>query len=39
MAFVQLAPLRYGNIASSTKSIAYLKLEFSSRGIGLFLFM
>ena len=34
-----LAPLRYGNIASSTKSIAYLKLAISSRGIGWFLFM
>ena len=39
MAFLQLAPLRYGNIASSTKCIAYLKLAFSYRGIGLFLFM
>ena len=39
MDFLLLAPLRYGNIASSTKSIAYLKLAFSSRGIGLFLFM
>ena len=34
MDFLLLAPLRYGNIASSTKSIAYLKLAFSSRGIG-----
>ena len=39
MDFLLLAPLWYGNIAISTKSIAYLKLAFSSRGIGLFLFM
>ena len=39
MNFLLLAPLRYGNIATSTKCIAYLKLAFSSRGIVLFLFM
>ena len=39
MDFLLLAPLRYRNIASSTKSIAYLKLAFSSRDIGLFLLM
>lgn len=39
MDFLLLAPLRYGNIASSTKCIAYLKLAFSSRGIVLLLFI
>ena len=33
MDFLLLAPLRYGNIASSTNCMAYLKLAFSSGGI------
>jgi len=39
MDFLLLAPLQSGNIASSTKCIAYLKLAVFSRGIALLLFM